>query len=605
MAASLVAAVWIFPSTQVHAQGAATVVDPSSATSGGPIRLRQPAAAAAAAPQPPALPASSPKAEPSEFEKYVGRLAAPAEIRRFGTDVMTQSNWQGFEEGQPAVPADYLIKPGDEILLTLWGSVDADLWLVVDRSGRVTIPRVGPVLVSGVRYADLPATINQRVALVFRNFQSSVSLGQLRGLQIYVTGFVTRPGLYSVGSLATLAQALLKAGGPSAGGSFRNIEIRRGNQRVAIFDSYDFLISGDRSADRMLQADDVINIGPVGTQVALIGSVNRPAIFELKPGDTVADLLRMAGGFSAVADRSRLTVERLDDRATVHVVQLAMPASNGATLANGDVLRAFSAVDSALPVQRQNKRVRVEGEVQHPGEYVLPPDVTIADALAAAGGLTEGAFVYGAEFNRESVRAKQQVNYDRALRDLETDLVRQSTTQRASSADEAAAVPAREASNARLVATLRAQKPNGRIVLQLQPGARELPALALEDGDRLYIPPRPTSVGVFGSVFNGGNYLFGEGRELDEYLRLAGGPTRGADAGSAFVVRADGSVVSGRQARNWLSSGSLAGVKAEPGDTVFVPEEFNKTTFIQDAKDWTQILAQFGFGVAALRSLGL
>ena len=552
----------------------------------------------------PGQPFQPPRIFLGEFEAFVQRLAEPVEIRRFGAELMTPVDSIDTSDSLPLVPADYLIKPGDEIVLTIWGSVDADLHLLVDRSGRVSIPRVGPVLVAGVRYADLPAVISQRVAQVFRNFQLSVSLGQLRGLRVYVTGFVARPGSYSVSSLATVIQALFKAGGPSSAGSFRNIEIRRGTQRIAVFDMYDFLLGGDRSADRMMQADDVIHVGPVATQVALIGSVNRPAVFELKPGETVADLLRMAGGFSAVADRSRLSVERLDDRASVRIVQLALPAGSSAVLTNGDVLRAFSAVDSALPVQRQNKRVRVEGEVLRPGEYVLPPETSIVDALAAAGGMTDKAYVFGTEFNRESVRLTQQQNYERALRDLETDLARNTSAQRTSSADEAAASTARDTSNARLVAALRLQKPSGRIVLQMQPTSRELPPLALEDGDRLFIPPRPTAVGVFGSVFNAGSYLFGEGRAVDDYLGLAGGPTRGADAGSTFVIRANGSVVSGRQAGGWFSRGTgLSGVKAEAGDTVFVPEELNKTSFIQSAKDWTQILSQFGLGAAAIKTL--
>jgi protein involved in polysaccharide export with SLBB domain len=543
-----------------------------------------------------------------EFEAFVQRLADPVKIRRFGAELMTpEQDSGGAPDSLTLVPPDYLIKPGDEIVLTIWGSVDADLRLLVDRSGRISIPRVGPVLLAGTRYADLPATIGQRVGQVFRNFQLSVSLGQLRGSRVYVTGFVARPGTYSVSSLATVMQALLRAGGPSPAGSFRNIDIRRGGQRLATFDLYEFLMGGERGADRMLQADDVIHVGPVGMQVALIGSVNRPAVFELKADETVADLLRMAGGFTAVADRSRLSIERLDDRAGVGIVQLMMPAGNSTALSSGDVLRAFSAVDSTLPVQRQNKRVRVEGEVLRPGEYVLPPESSIADALAAAGGLTDKAYPFGTEFNRESVRATQQQNYDRALRDLETDLARNTSAQRTASADEAAASTAREQANARLLAALRVQRPSGRIVLQMQPASRELPPLALENGDRLFIPPRPTAVGVFGSVFNAGSYLFGEDRGVEEYLNLAGGPTRGADAGSTFVIRANGSVVSARQngGSSWFSRGTgLAGVKAEAGDTVFVPEEMNKTTFVQNAKDWTQILSQFGLGIAAIKTLG-
>lgn len=593
--------------------GGSAAAVPSTEPPSGPIRLRQPAPPPDSIDPRAALPPRErlvvpPRAEallyiPSEFEQFVQRVAGDPKppIRRFGAELVTLEQDQPSEPS-PLVPPDYALKTGDEILVTLWGSVDADVRLVVDRSGRVTIPRVGPVLVAGVRYADLPAVISERVAQVFRNFRLSVTIGALRAQRVYISGFVARPGIYNVSPLATVTQALLQAGGPSAAGSFRAIEVRRGRERVTELDLYDFLLRGDRGADRVLQAEDVIHVAALGTQVALIGSVNRPAVFELKAGETVNDLLRMAGGFSPIGDRSRLALERLDERASTRVAELPMPASSSAALTSGDVLRAFSVVDVSLPVQRQNKRVRIEGEVLRPGEYVLPPQSTIADALAQAGGLTSAAYPFGTEFTRESVRATQQQNYDRALRDLEVDLARNASTQRAANpAEEAAQFAARDTANTRLVASLRALRPNGRIVLQLTPGARELPPLALEDGDRLYVPPRPSSVGVFGSVFNGGNYLHDEGRLINDYLGLAGGPTRGADTSSSFVIRANGSVVSGRQqSANWIVGGSLAGLKAEPGDTVFVPEEINKTTFVQGAKDWTQILYQFGLGIAGI-----
>jgi protein involved in polysaccharide export with SLBB domain len=587
--------------------GPANDIGSSSGTGGisGPVRLRATPAPASVVLRAPQAPAASAPPPPGAFEQFVQRLAAPADIRRLGADFAAQQEALLDAEANPLVPPDYVLKPGDEVLVTLWGSVDADLRLVVDRSGRVTIPRVGPVLLSGVRYAELNGVIAQRVSQLFRNFQISTSLAQLRAKRVYVTGFIQKPGAYSVGGLATVTQALLTAGGPSAAGSLRQVEVRRGKDRVASLDLYDFLLNGDRSADQVLQPDDVVHVGPVGRQVAVIGSVNRPAIFELKANDTVADVLRMAGGYASVADRTRLSLERLADRSSIRIAELAMPAGNTAALADGDVLRAFSAVDVALPVQRQNKRVRVEGEVAKPGEYVLPPDSTLQDAVRAAGGLTAAAFLYGTDFSRESVRQSQQLNYDRALRDLEVDLARSTASQRTSSfTDEATSIAARDASNRRLISTLQSLKPTGRVALQLAPDARDLPALTLEDGDRLLIPPRATSVGVFGSVFNAGNYLYGDGRIVGDYLRLAGGPTKGADAKGAFVVRANGTVVSGRQqAGRFGWSGSLDEVVALPGDTVFVPEEMDKTTLTQSAKDWTQILYQFGLGLAGLKSV--
>ena len=542
---------------------------------------------------------------PGEFERYVQRLVAPAEIRRFGAELMTAPADAGLLpegiEGEPQVPADYLVQPGDELTLTLWGSVDTELRLQVDRAGRIGIPRVGSVQVAGVRHADLADVLRRRIAQVFRNFDLSIALVQLRSVRIYVTGFVARPGSYTVGGLTTLINAVMRSGGPAASGSFRNIQLRRGNGPVSTLDLYDFLLKGERSADRLVQANDVIHVGPVGPEVALIGSVNRPAVFELAPGETVADLLRMAGGFNAVADRQRLAVERLNERNDRRIVQLMMPGDAAATLASGDVLRVFSAIDTALPAERQNKRVRIEGEVQRPGDYVLPPQTTIADALAAAGGLTPSAYLFGTEFSRDSVRVSQQENYDRALRDIETEFTRATSTQRTASAEDASVQNAREIATNRLIDRLRSVRPTGRIVLQLTPDARSLPPLVLEDGDRLLIPRRGTTVGVFGSVVNGGSYLYESGQHVDDYLRLAGGPTRGADAASAFVIRANGSVVSSRQGGGWPGGrGALASAPAEPGDTLFVPEEIDKTTFIQSAKDWTQILYQFGLGAAAI-----
>jgi protein involved in polysaccharide export with SLBB domain len=599
---------------------------------GGPVRLRQPVAAPAQDPsptRPAARPSEAPPAPyvPGEFERFVQRLVGPAdpgapevprlgaglvgpvdpgalEVRRLGAELVTGSFDGSGADLSPQVPPDYVVAPGDEILLTLWGSVDADLRLMVDRGGRIGIPRVGAIQVAGVRNADLPAVVERRVAQVFKNFQLSVSLGQLRGIRIFVTGFVTKPGIYTVSALSTVVGALMRAGGPSSAGSFRHVELRRGGALVARFDLYDLLLKGDRSADRVVQAGDAVHVGAVGTQVGLLGSVHRSAVFEIKPGETVGDLLAMAGGFTAVADRSRLSVERLDDRSDLRIRELTLPAGYAATLHNGDVLRAFSAVNALQPVARQNKRVIIEGEVLRPGEYVLPPASSIADAIRAAGGLTPAAHIFGTVFTRESVRETQQVNYDRALRDLETDFTRTAATQRTASADEAAGQTARTAGTERLIARLREVRPNGRVVLQLSPDSRELPDLALEDGDRLHIPPRASTVGVFGSVFNGGSYLHSGGRKIDEYLSLAGGPTGGADADSVFVIRANGSVVSARQSGRWFGNDRLAGLAAEPGDTIFVPEEMDKTTFLQHAKDWTQILAQFALGVAAIQVLG-
>jgi protein involved in polysaccharide export with SLBB domain len=602
----------------------------ATSAQGGPIRLRPATTATTATPadrtgtaalevrrglailpEPPA---------PDEFESYVTRQARlsaalpldvtadtkPLVIRRLGSDLVTSTYLDDGDDTLPQVTPDYIVSTGDELQVLLWGSVDADLRVTVDRTGRIAIPRVGAVMVAGVRYADLQEVIGKRVSQVFKNYQLTVSLGRLRNVRVFITGYAKRPGTYSVSALSTLVAAVMRAGGPAAAGSFRNIQLRRAGSAPVNIDLYDLMLRGDKSTDRVLQADDTVYIGPVGPQVGLIGSVNKAAVFETRPGETLADVLVMAGGFSAIADTSRLAIERLDDRQGHRITQLDWPAAGTQAPRNGDVLRAFSAVEAVLPLSRQNKRIKIEGEVQRPGEYLVPADTRISTVMTLAGGLTPNAFLFGTEFSRENVRVTQQANYDRALRDLETEFAKATSTQRAIDSQEAATQAAQAAGSSRLIERLKAVKPTGRIVFQLPPSATELPDLPLEDGDRLYIPPRPTTVGVFGSVFSAGSYLTTAGSNVGDFLNLAGGPTRGADKGSTFVLRANGSVVSAPQRAGFLGLNLDTSLSAEPslpGDTVFVPEEINKTTWTQNLKEWTQIFYQFGLGAAAIRTL--
>lgn len=604
-------------STTTTTSGAASTS--AGSVAGGPVRLQQaPARSSGARSSLQELPdermpdrdegAGSPLTRVSsagvdEFEAYVRKLGY-AGVQRFGQELLTGKASYDTAESSGLVPADYVVGTDDELQIALWGSVDADLRVMVDRSGRISIPRVGTIMVAGVRYGDLTEVISRRVGQVFRNYQISVSLGQIRSVRVYLTGYVKRPGVYTVGGLSSVVNALMRSGGPASAGSLRSIELRRGKDTITRYDLYDLLLKGDRSADRVVQNGDVIHVGPIGPQVALVGSVNRPAIFEMKPGEKVADIVTMAGGFTAVADRHRLAIERLDDRSKTRITQLSLPEDSAQAPGSGDVLRAFSAVEATQPVARQNKRVRIEGEVLKPGEYVLPPGVTTRMAVGLAGGLTPNAYVYGTELTRESVRVAQQQSYDRALRDMETEFARASATQRAISADEAATFEQRSTATSRLIEKLRQVRPTGRIVLQLEPDASTIPDLPIEDGDRVYVPARPTTVSVFGSVFNSGAFLLESGRTVGDVLNLAGGPTRGSDPGSTFVLRPNGSVLSQLQRSSFFGLvGGVTKLKAEPGDTVFVPEMMNKTTWTQDLKEWTQIMYQFGIGAAALKTL--
>ena len=563
--------------------------DAASAATAAPAS-RQPQA-----PQPRWLPP-----EMGEFERLATEANLGRPVQRFGGSLRRADSLGLLPDAPARVPPAYVVQVGDEVTVTMWGGVEAEWRLRVDRGGRISLPRVGPLAVAGAEAGSLEPMLRARLERVFKGFELAAAVTEISPLRIQITGFVERPGAYVVPGLSTISAALAQAQGPAAGGSYRRIRLLRNGQTVVVFDLYALLVAADRGADRLLQPGDVLHVEPVGPQVAVLGSVNRPAVFEVLPGETVADALRLAGGFSSVADGTRLNVERLRDRSGVGATELRWPGEAAAALNDGDLLRALSQVEAALPTQGRNKRVRVEGEVLRPGDYLLPPSATLADAVAAAGGPTAAAFLYATELRRERVRLAQQANYDRALQELETELSR---TAAARNPRDDNNPPPNDSAARQLLSTMRSRRPEGRLVLDLAPDSTALPAMALEDGDQLRLPPRTQGVGVFGSVFNAGNFAHQGGQDLGAYLRRAGGPTAGADYASAFVIRANGSVASARQGGWWNGTSRFEEEPALPGDTVFVPEKLDRITFVQGAKDWTQILYQFGVGIAALMTI--
>ena len=279
----------------------------------------------------------------------------------------------------PVTPS-YEIGPGDEILIRTWGQVNQNLHLVVDRGGSIYIPQVGEVRVAGLQFGQLQSFLKSQFDRVYRNFDLNANLGQLHSIQIFVTGRARRPGSYTVSSLSTLVNAIFACGGPEPHGSLRHIQLRRGNQLVVDFDLYDLLLHGDKSKDVPLQTGDVIYFPPSGPDVAVVGSVYLPAIYELRGNETVSDVLSLAGGTSAMADTSSLVIERSEmqaDGSQARVaVDVAMDKSGLASaVRNTDLVRVLSRA------QRFEQTVTLRGNVANPGRYSWHPGMRIRDLI--------------------------------------------------------------------------------------------------------------------------------------------------------------------------------------------------------------------------------
>jgi polysaccharide export outer membrane protein len=544
------------------------------------------------------------------FESYVETVTGRS-LPIFGSDLFSDVPSTFAPSDGAQVNPDYVVGTGDELQIRGWGMIDIDVSASVDRSGAVYIPRVGAVRVAGVKYRDLQDYLKKSVSRFFNNFELSVSIAQTRAVQVYVVGHAVRPGTYTLNSMSTLVNALFTSGGPDATGSMRNIQLKRGSTTVTTFDLYDMLVNGDKSKDVALHDGDVIFIPEVGPMVALSGNVKQPAIFELRGPTVLADVVRWAGGFDSATGTKRVVVEKSVENAYRTVVELgaeqeAAAAQLGAVnVGPSDILRVFA--PGAVPVQIvvKNEYVRVSGEVQKSGVFQIQKGETLRDLLIRLGGTTENGYVFATQLTRDLVRQAQQKKMneiaDRFDRDL--DAAASARLQGSADKDNAAFVAADLERQHAVARRLREIKAEGRISLELEDENAEvknLPAIALQDGDAIYIPRRPGTIEVMGAVFQPSSFAYRPQRAVNDYLDLAGGPTAGGDKSEMYVIRADGTAKSARS-MGWFRG--LGGYRTNPGDTIVIPEKVERRSWTQNFKEWTAIFYQFGLGAAGLKVL--
>ena len=317
----------------------------------------------------------------TEFEQMVAdSVGRPLPL--FGQSLFVQAPSTFSPVDFMQVPTDYVIGPGDELQIKVWGQVQASLRVIVDRSGQIYIPQVGQVSVAGLHYGDLEEHLRREVSKDFKNFNLTANIGRLHSIQVVVVGDARYPGTYTISSLSTLVNAIFTSGGPTPQGSLRHIQVRRAGATITDFDFYDLLIKGDKSKDVRLQPGDVLYIPHVGPLVAVAGSVNSPAIYEIKDGSTLNDLIEIAGDLSTVADTNRITVDRFVDHQARKTLEFPYDAESRALpLRDGDIVRVYSIVPRFIDT------VTLRGNVANPGRYPWKPGMRIRDLIPDAQAL--------------------------------------------------------------------------------------------------------------------------------------------------------------------------------------------------------------------------
>ena len=332
----------------------------------------------------------TPAQGPSATERLIaGDIATEVStnLQQFGYDVFTQSVSTFAPVTNVPVGPDYVIGPGDSFRVTLWGRVDAQFVLQVDRNGQVIVPEVGALRVWGMKFGEMEDYLQHELSRKYTDFRMSVTMDRLRVIRVFVVGEAAVPGSYTISSLSTVINALVAAGGPSKNGSLREIQLRRNGAEPVMIDLYDFLLGGDRSGDVRLQDGDTIFIPLIGPVVGVAGNVKRPAIYEMSGSMTLGDVLDdLAGGVTFAGWLQRVQVERIEDHRKRIVVDfdLADSQDNGSRtqplqtiVQDGDVVKIFSVRPGEQDI------VRLEGHVVRPGKYEWKPGMHLGDILTS------------------------------------------------------------------------------------------------------------------------------------------------------------------------------------------------------------------------------
>lgn len=438
-------------------------------------------------------------------EQVEVRRAFEAFVRESRPMTVNTKNLQqfGYElfAGQPSsfapvtdvpVPPEYVLGPGDEIKVQLFGKDARELALTVDREGVVAFPQIGPISLAGLDFAQAKALLAEQIKQKMIGVSASITMGQLRSIRIFALGDVFRPGSYTVSGLATLSHALFASGGVKKIGSLRNIEMKRNGRRIGTIDLYDFLLKGDTSKDVRLLPGDVVFVPPIGKTVAIAGEVVRPAIYELKSEQAVGDMLKLAGGLLPNAYTSKALIERFNPRGDKQVLNVAL-AGSGLTVPvqNGDVIKVFPATEF------ESNQVLLIGNLKRPGKYAWHEGMRVLDLVRSRDDLLPESLMDYGIIEREAADTREPVLMRFRLGEL----------------------------------------------LEQGEGATEL-NIKLEPRDRVYVFKRANfrqqpKVSIAGSVQTPGQYEFKRNMRLADLVLAAGGVLRDTDNGEVEIYRTD------------------------------------------------------------------
>lgn len=489
------------------------------------------------------------------------------------------------------VPSDYIIGPGDLLSISLYGNENIETEQYVSRKGEVFIPKLGPVLLVGYTFDEASNILNKKVNQALIGTEISVTLKELRSINVYLLGEAYKPGQYTVSGLSSVTNALFVSGGVNQYGSLRNIQVKRNNKIIGTYDFYDFILKGNAKSDIRLLDGDVIFIPFIEKRVRMGGAFKRPATYEFKSGETVADAIKLAGGFTyLVPPKPSIEVSYIEKKDFTRKLETLEDVSMySRPLTNEDSINvsSISGISSEI--------IKISGEVKRPGDYFIQKGETILDVIKRAGGYSDQSYPEGAVYLRTEVARMQKLAFERSADELENTIIEIITKGTIENFNEFTLAPI-----STLIRKLRSTEPLGRMVvnvdyldLKTNVGNNFL----AQGGDSLYIPKRPNSISIVGEVLNSSTITFQPTFNVEDYINYAGGLNSSADKTRIFVIYPDGR--SELTKRTLFKSSNVL----IPGSTIVIPRDSRPFDAFQITSIITPILADLATSAAAIAAI--
>ena len=507
----------------------------------------------------------------------------------FGYDFFNSTPTTFALSSNVPLPTDYILGPGDKILVEFFGNNTEKREGYISRSGKFNLPLLGPTLLGGLKFSTAQELIGKRVSQELLGTDVYLSLSEMRSINVYVVGAAYKPGTYTVSSLASLTNVILSSGGPNEEGSLRNIQVKRNGEVINNYDFYDLLLKGDTSRNIRLQESDAVFFPLIKDKIKIDGSVKRAGFFEIKEGEDLDTLLSYSGIKNNQDTRIQFSRYNVGKKEREVKMLPDTEETRKITLQNGDVVNVITSA-SILPIQ-----VEIRGEVQYPGFYDINPGETILDVIDKSGGMTSQAYPEAAVFTRKLVAEQQEKSYQKNADNLEKSLIDAVSSGTEIDGEAYAAITL-------FIEKLREVVPVGRQVVSVDPYTLNSDPkfnFEMQDGDKLIIPKRSTAISVVGEVLNSTTHIFDEDLSVEDYIQLSGGYTDGADLTKIFVIMPNGQAVLYKQRlfQDDISNSLL------PGSTVVVSRDPAPFNWMGVTALVTPILSDLAMSVAAIAAI--